>query len=365
MIIERIESTHFRNSSKNSLQLSENLNIFFGKNGSGKSSVIESIYLLGFGRSFRTNKLGSCIQHEKSSFSLFATAKPTVKPDSLEHLKVGLSRSRNREFICQINGERGKKLSELVSLFPIQLFTPQSTDLIIGSPKDRRRFLDWGVFHVEHNYRQCIRSFKLVLRQRNALLKNKHLDTQQVAIWDEKFCELSDSLSLMRKQYIDTFKPIFNEIQVKFLSEFRVELEYNKGWKDNESLLKSIQSRFGQDRQIGLTSVGPHKADIKFKIAGRDASEVLSRGQLRMVVAALLLAQTKAFNAITGSSSIFLLDDLGAELDESRRELFLDELVKTNAQVLVTAIDQEQLKFASKYDNKKMFHVEHGSVKEE
>ncbi len=365
MIIERIDTTNFRNSPKNSLELSANLNIFLGKNGSGKSSVIESVYLLGFGRSFRTNKLSSCIQHDANSFSLFAIAKPTTSSSSFEYFKVGLSRTRNKEFLCQINGERGKRLTELVSLFPVQLFTPQSTDLILGSPKDRRRFLDWGVFHVEHSYSRLIRNFKTVLKQRNALLKNRNLDLKQVSIWDQKFCDLSSDLSVMRQKYIEEFKPIFSEIQAKFLSEFQVELEYNKGWKESESLVNAMQVRFSNDRHMGITSVGPHKADIKFKIAGRDASEVLSRGQLRMIVAALLLAQTKAFNAKTGSASIFLLDDLGAELDESRRELFLDELVKTNAQVLVTAIDKEQLKFTNKYDNKKMFHVEHGSVKEE
>ncbi len=142
-------------------------------------------------------------------------------------------------------------------------------------------------------------------------------------------------------------------------------MEYNQEWNKEKSFAEALIDRQAYDSLTGSTSVGPHKADLKFRINGVDASEVLSRGQLRMTVAALQLAQSEAFSAKTGNNVIFLLDDLGAELDERKRELFLDRLAREKAQVVVTAIDKDQLKFTEKYQNKKMFHVEHGSVKEE
>ena len=363
MIISRLDLSSFRNFSQTSLSLSPKLNLFVGKNGSGKSSLIEAFYFLGFGRSFRTNKLNSVVQNDTDKFSLFAVAQE--KDSSEIDMKVGVSRSVSGDFVCQIDGNRGKRLSELVSHFPIQLFTPQSTDLIIGTPKDRRKFLDWGVFHVEHSFRMITRQYSQVLKHRNALLKNDKTNPAEFTVWDRRLIEFGMGLTEFRKCYLDTLKPVFDSVLKEFLPEFEIQIEYNQGWNREKDFETALVSKFQYDGLTGTTSVGPHKADLKFKIGRLDASEVLSRGQLRMAVAAMQLAQTMTYNSQTNNTSIFLLDDLGAELDENKRELFLDKLVSTQAQVLVTAIDFDQLKFTKKYDNKKMFHVEHGSVKEE
>ena len=362
MFIERLAASSFRNFSSLELNLNPYLNVFVGHNGSGKSSIVESFYLLGFGRSFRTNKLKSCIAERSNEFVIFAKTNASHTGSSIN---AGLAKSAYSDITCQINGDKGKRLSDLVKLFPIQLFTPQSTDLVLGSPKDRRKFLDWGVFHVEHSFETLSRNFKVALKNRNALLKKEQLNRTLLLSWNERFSELGEALSQQRELYLQHFVPIFNLIQREFLKGFNVEIEYNTGWKADLPLAKALESRRQQDLQFKVSTVGPHKADLRFKIDGKDAAEVLSRGQLRMLVAALLLAQAKAYKDKTGKETIFLLDDIGAELDEYKRELFLDELVNTGSQIVVTSIDMQQLKFINKYDNKKMFHVEHGSVKEE
>jgi DNA replication and repair protein RecF len=362
MKLDKVQITQFRNLTSVSFSPSPSLTVIVGANGSGKSSLIEALYYLGFGRSFRTNKHSAVIQNEKDNFSVFASCKDELG----EALKLGFQRNRNDSFTCSINGEHSNKLSDLVSLVPLQLFTPQSTDLIIGSPSERRRFCDWGLFHVEHDFQTLANQYTKFLKHRNALLKQQaSLTAPQNTYWEEKFAELGESLTSIRVSYIDKLTPLFKVYAEEFLPNFNVELSYYKGWEKDVSLSESLVKKREYDGKIGHTSSGPHKADLRLKVNGVNAQELLSRGQLRMAVAALQMSQTKLFNSATQRKSIFLLDDVGAELDADKREQFIDGLLKMDTQVFVTAIESSQLAFIQKYNEKKMFHVEHGSVKEE
>ncbi len=204
------------------------------------------------------------------------------------------------------------------------------------------------------------------LKHRNALLKQQAiLSAPQNQYWESQFSELGESLSATRQEYVDTLTPIFKQYAQEFLPNFDVELSYYKGWEKDVGLSESLVKKREYDGKIGHTSSGPHKADLRLKVNGVNAQELLSRGQLRMAVAALQMSQTKLFNKATQRKSIFLLDDVGAELDADKREQFIDGLLKMDTQVFVTAIESTQLAFIQKYNEKKMFHVEHGSVKEE
>ena len=364
MLLTSLALTTFRNFNSASLTPSPSLSIIVGKNGSGKSSLLESIHYLGFGRSFRTNKHQSVIQRESNAFTIFAQCENEEGDVS----KIGLTRSLSEQFQCSINGEHSNRLSDLVSLLPVQLFTPQSTDLVIGSPSERRRFCDWGLFHVEQSYAGLMKQYAKVLKNRNALLKvgvTQSNDKEQIAYWDQQLCILGERIDLLRKSYVERLIPLFNRTCEQFLPEFSVEISYYKGWEKDRSLNESLLNKMAYDLKIGHTSVGPHKADLRFKVNSVQAQELLSRGQLRMAVAALQLSQTKLFTQETQRRGIFLLDDIGAELDADKRERFIDGLIETGTQVFVTAIEQEQLEIVNKYKDKKMFHVEHGNVSEE
>lgn len=362
MKLDRVQITRFRNLSSVSFAPSPSLTVIRGVNGSGKSSLLEALYYLGFGRSFRTNKHGSVIQHEEDAFSVFSSC----KNDDGDVLKLGIQRSRNENFTCSINGQHSTKLSDLVSLVPIQLFTPQSTDLIIGSPAERRRFCDWGLFHVKHQFQLLSAQYTKFLKHRNALLKQQaNLMAPENLYWESQFAELGERLTDNREDYVQSIVPIFKEYAKEFLPNFDVDLSYYKGWEKDLSLSESLVKKRDYDGKIGHTSSGPHKADLKLKVNGVNAQELLSRGQLRMAVAALQMSQTRLLNTATQRKSIFLLDDVGAELDADKREQFIDGLLDMDTQVFVTAIESSQLAFIQKYNEKKMFHVEHGSVKEE
>ena len=362
MKLDKVQLTNFRNISSATLSPSPALTIIRGVNGSGKSSLVESIFYLGFGRSFRTSKHTSVIKTGEDEFSVFASC----RNEDNEKLNVGFQRRRNDTFTCSINGEHSNKLSDLVSLVPVQLFTPQSTDLILGSPSERRRFCDWGLFHVEHDFQTLSVQFSKFLKHRNALLKQQSdLSAPQNQYWEQCFLERAEALSAKREEYISKLAPIFEKYATTFLTEYEVSLNYYKGWEKDASLAESLVKKREYDGKIGHTTSGPHKADIKLKVNGVNAQELLSRGQLRMAVAALQMAQTELFNTLTNRKSIFLLDDVGAELDADKRELFIDGLLDMDTQVFVTAIESSQLEFIQKYNEKKMFHVEHGSVKEE
>ena len=200
MKLDNVQLSDFRNIASASFFPSPSLTLISGKNGSGKSSLIESLFYLGFGRSFRTTKHGSVIKSDAEKFSVFAKCTNDIG----EELSVGLQRSRNEQFLCSINGEHSNRLTDLVSRIPLQLFTPQSTDLIIGSPGERRRFIDWGLFHVEHNFNKVFQTYHKLLKNRNALLKQGAILTaKENAYWELQLAILGEELNSMRKSYVE------------------------------------------------------------------------------------------------------------------------------------------------------------------
>lgn len=402
MIIQKLSLLNFRNAKRYEVCPHNQLNIFIGENGSGKSSLVESLYYLGYGRSFRTSKHDSMIRHESDCFSIFCQCVSGddigVIPTSSAQLKLGVERARSGSIRISVNGEKTSKLSQLVRHIPIQLFTPQSTDLILGTPSERRRFCDWGLFHVEHEgFFKNHATYQRALKQRNAILKSiakagglKRYNAQtyssvtesdritsptasrntdswkaELKFWDQQIAQYGEVISDAREAYCGKLAAQFNINLSTFLPEFPIEISYHRGWEKSTTLAESIATKIEADLRYGFTSSGPHKADLRFTINKIPVQEVLSRGQLRMMIAALLLSQSQVYKAETSRTSIFLLDDIGAELDADKRSLFIDALVAQKTQLFITAIEVGQLEFLEKYNDKKVFHVEHGHVTEE
>ncbi|GAA0860016.1 DNA replication/repair protein RecF [Aliiglaciecola litoralis] len=365
MKLDTVQIHQFRNLANVEISPSDSLNFIFGKNGSGKSSLLEAIHYLGFGRSFRTSKHKNVIQYDAQKFSIFA-----LSSDEKGSVKLGMSRSTSDELVVSVNGNKSNRMSELVSQLPIQIFTPQSSELVLGSPSLRRRFLDWGLFHVEQSFGQSSQNYQKILKQKNALLrKSSYMPAsdypQQMAFWDKQIVKEGEMLTKQRKAYLEAILEHINSNLVHFLPEFSVEISYHRGWEKEATLEEAILKKSEKDIKNGYLSVGPHKADLRIRTNGVDVAEVLSRGQLRMLVAALQLAQIQFLKERTNKSTVFLLDDVGAELDETKRELFIDKLLEINSQLFISAIEKSQLPFINKYKNKKMFHVEHGRMREE
>jgi DNA replication and repair protein RecF len=361
MKLDKVQISHFRNINDLSLTAHESLNVFLGANGSGKSSILEALHYLGFARSFRTHKHKSVISHDQPGFTVFCSA---LIEDGIQQ-KFGISRLSNDSCIVNINGHKSSRATDLASYLPIQIFTPQSSDLLLGAPKLRRRYLDWLLFHVEQSFNLDFQVYSKCLKHLNALYKS-YQPKQGLGYWSDILCEKGESISSKRTNLLnDHLIQLINANLKEFLPEFSFEISYYRGWEKGYSLMDAVLKNRQRDQKNGFLSVGPHKADLRIKTQGVNAHEVLSRGQLRMLVAGMQLAQTQYLHAQTDKTSIFLLDDVGAELDEEKRKVFISRLNTSDTQLFVTAIDIKQLEFLENYNDKKVFHVEHGQVREE
>ena len=364
MFITNIRLENFRNFSAAELFPHQNLNIIYGENGAGKSSILEALHVLGFGRSFRTTKPDSIIKDTErftAGFCKFAN-------DELQS-QLGFMRSKQDGNSFSIDGQKTKKISDIARLLPVQIFTPQSSDLILGAPAGRRRYVDWLLFHVEHKFQYINGRYQNSLLQRNALLKQ--FDFKQTTeftkqdMWRGQIAELGETITEHRQRYILRLNDEISALYKQFYPELSIVLRYNKGWEKDVSLKESLTSKIERDLFKGSTSSGPHKADIHFLVDGKHASEFMSRGQLRLLVSILLLAEVRLLAELIGKHSIFLIDDIAAELDENTREKFISIVLEQNTQVFVTAIEKQQLSFTQNYNNKKVFHVKQNHVIEE
>jgi DNA replication and repair protein RecF len=361
MKLDKVQISHFRNIDDLTLTAHKSLNVFLGENGSGKSSILEALHYLGFARSFRTQKHKNVISYLKSSFTVFCS---TISENE-QHQKFGISRHINDSCTVNINGQKSKRATDLASYLPIQIFTPQSSELLLGAPKLRRRYLDWLLFHVEQSFNFDYQVYNKSLKHLNALYKSNQAD-QSLSYWNNILCEKGEAISSIRTSLLDEHLIQLINVNLKeFLPEFSFEISYYRGWEKGINLYDAILKNRPRDQKNGYLSVGPHKADLRIKTHGINAHEILSRGQLRMLVAGMQLAQTQYLHSQTSKSSIFLLDDVGAELDEEKRKVFISRLNTAETQLFVTAIDIKQLDFLKNYNDKKVFHVEHGQVREE
>ncbi|WP_416306763.1 DNA replication/repair protein RecF [Neptunicella sp. SCSIO 80796] len=364
MKLDKVQIQHFRNLSNVSLQPSANLNVFVGKNGSGKTSFLEALYYLSYGRSFRTSKYQSLISAQHQQFVLFSSLNEGNSESDL--CKIGMMRNRHGDIDIKINGDKQSRISTLGLKMPTQIFTPQSSDLLIGSPGLRRSYMDWGLFHVEQFFLNDITLFNRVLKQRNAMLKGNY-DRQQNLYWTDQLLHYGETVSSHRQKYVEIIKPYIDEQIKQFLPEFSIEIAYHRGWEKGLDLAQALAKHNDKDKLYGHSTIGPHKADLRLKVDSRAVQEVLSRGQLRVLTAAMQIAQSKLLFDKRKLNCIHLLDDLAAELDIDKRTLFIRQLLETKAQIFVTATEKQQVAFLDSNisNNIKMFHVEHGQVNEE
>lgn len=364
MYITKIRLQNFRNFAVADFSPHKNLNIIYGNNGAGKSSLLEAVHVLGFGRSFRTSKPDTFINdlHKRASgFCEFQNGEGVSK--------LGFSRSKQEGNLFSLDGEKTKKIADIARLLPVQIFTPQSSDLILGPPLGRRRYLDWLLFHVEHKFQLINGRYNNCLSQRNALLKQfdytQSNEFKKQDVWLDQLAELGESISALRESYINRLNSEISALYSKFSPELNVVLRYTTGWDKNNSLKDSMSNKLERDLFKGSTSNGPHKADLQFMVDDKNAAEYMSRGQLRLLVSLLLLAEVKVLKELTGKQSVFLVDDISAELDEATREKFITTVLEQDTQVFVTAIEKQQMSFVQTYNNKKVFHVKHNHVIEE
>ncbi|MBN3200379.1 DNA replication/repair protein RecF [Pectobacterium brasiliense] len=355
MALTRLLIKDFRNIEAADLALVPGFNFLVGANGSGKTSVLEAIYTLGHGRAFRSIQAGRVIRHDQPEFILHGRIDGTETERS-----VGLSKNRQGDSKVRIDGSDGHKVAELAQLLPIQLITPEGFTLLNGGPKFRRAFLDWGCFHNEPGFFAAWSNMKRLLRQRNAALRQvSHYG--QLRAWDQELVPLAERISEWRAQYSAAIANDIATTCTQFLPEFSLSFSFQRGWDKESEYAELLERQFERDRMLGYTALGPHKADFRIRASGVAVEDMLSRGQLKLLMCALRLAQGEFLTRQNGLRCLYLIDDFASELDSTRRRLLAERLKATHAQVFVSAVSAEQIEDMVG-EKGKMFRVEQGKI---
>jgi DNA replication and repair protein RecF len=329
------------------------LNCFIGDNGAGKTTILEALSVLSKGRSFRSGQIASLIGPAANNFQVVCK----ITNQAGDAHQLGMERNSD-SWVARHNGEDVSQLSELTQLLPYVLLEPNSHTLVSGPPDTRRKYLDWGVFHVEHAYLMLWRRYNRVLKQRNAALRQT--DRMVVESLDEQFIQLGEKLHIARDQHAASLNRILDK-QFSLFSENLegVQLNYRKGWS-GESLEQAIQVSYMRDLERGATGPGPHKADLLLTLNGSPAKERLSRGEQKAMTAAMIIAQAEMISE-SGETPVLMLDDISSELDEIHLGHVLREGLKLGAQILLTGTVLAPA-IKSCEASYKVFHVKQGSV---
>jgi DNA replication and repair protein RecF len=337
------------------LELHPRLNLITGHNGSGKTSLLEAIYLLGRGRSFRTRHTERLITHGEAKLLVFGrlSGAPTLG-NTLGHA-IGVSYDRKDGIEARIDGNAVVSLAQLSAAFPVQVIDPGIHRLVEEGPLYRRRWLDWAVFHVEPNFVRHWQDYSRSLRQRNAALRSDADPT----LWDGELVRLGELLTASRHGLVEAMQPYWDRAVIE-LNAVPATLGFFAGWNREQSLGASLALHLERDRERGSTAQGPHRFDVALKLDGHPALDVVSRGQQKLLGAAMALAMTRYVSEATGDAPTLLLDDPAAELDRAHTESLLGAVAKLGGQLVVTALRSEDTPLGVP---DRVFHVEQGGVK--
>lgn len=360
MGISRIDITDFRNLTSVKIEpLAHGFNFIYGHNGSGKTSLLEAIYYLSLGRSFRSSVQNRIICNSADKFSLFAHV---LAAQTNQTIPIGIERHQGGDAKIRISGKDVRSNAELANLTPVQLINSTCFNLL-DAPIFRRKYLDWGAFYQSNDFFRLWRQYERALKQRNAALRGQ-LPRRELDIWTQELIENATQLNQIRSEYVQNLLPVFGKMIDEILQIKNLEIGFLPGWNESKKYQEILVESIDKDRQLGYTQYGPHRADFKINVNRTPAKDILSRGQQKLFVCAMLLAQGTLLHNYTNKRPIYLIDDLPAELDIISRSNLMSLLAKQEAQIFVTAVERETLDGLINSNAMKMFHVEHGDIKE-
>ena len=360
MRVTRLEFRDLRRFDSGSLVPAEGLNLLTGANGSGKTSVLEALHLMAYGRSFRGRVRDGLVRSGEAALEVFVEwqeAGGRTRRAGLRHTGQGWE--------GRLDGAALGQLGDLCAALAVVSFEPGSHALVMGPADSRRRFMDWGLFHVEPEFLPLWRRHARALKQRNSLLKNRVRDAQLDA-WEAELAATGTALTLFRERYLGQLQVFLGAASSALLPEGgEAVLRFVPGWRREElSLADALLLSRDRDLATGFTSVGPHRADWRIDHARIPGREALSRGQAKLTALSALLAQAEHQAQARGDWPVIALDDLASELDRPHQQLVLRRLRDDGAQVLVTGTEAPH-GLAELGLTPMMFHVEHGRLQAE
>ena len=351
MTLARLDIEAFRCLEKVRLELDPRYNLFVGPNASGKTSFLEAGFFLGRGRSFRTRRLDRLVRTQQERFQVVGW----VRREGLETV-LGVGGDRKSSEI-RIGGSPAASAASLSAHFAPQIIDPEIHKLLEEGPHRRRRFLDWGVFHVEPQLLEVWHRYHRALRQRNAALKPT-TDPMTSSAWDIELISAGERLDALRRRYLERLAPTLSDFGQRLLG-LPVSLSYQSGWLADIDLAEALSRSADRDRRYGLTHMGPHRADISVRVSGQLAKERVSRGQQKLLAAALTLAQLAVQEEEAPGRGALLLDDPAAELDHQSLGRLLEVVSELPVQLFVTALRADLPGLGQPGS---VFHVEQGCI---
>ncbi len=329
-MLTQVNIHHLRNLETLQLTPDPRFNFFHGPNGSGKTSVLEAIYLLGSGYSFRTRETAPLVQQGHAALTVFSK---TQSKDT-----ISIQKNLNGSTLVRLNQQVCQRSSELAQLLPCMVFYHDLFQIIDAGPTVRRSILDWGLFHVEHSYHALWKSYRTVLKQRNALLRQRETKRQYYLPWDQQLVDLAYAIDDLRQNYFQKWAKSFQTFLPQ-LTDISCQIRYDKGWDRKEtgkSLQTILDEQFEQDLQRQYTYAGPQHADVIFDAALLKARQHLSRGQQKIILIALKLAQAQLLT----KPCVYLMDDITIELDQPHIDRLFASLRQLPGQFFLTSVQR-------------------------
>ena len=337
MPIDSLYLEKFRLFASKKIELSPERSLIVGKNGSGKTSVLEAVEILFSGKSFRSSNTLDCIKHSDSFFKIAALGKSNEIDLRLETSKSSEGRISTKR---SLGGKRIKSSEAPL----IQAVLGKHLRMVEGEPELRRDFVNRLMFHVKPETSTLNNTYNKALQQRNRSLRKK-LPIEQLNNWTEQVLELGMKLS---KEQYDFFK-VLKEVSIDYILneteenniEFlkNVNLHFISGWDTSKTMRKCFQDSLPKDMALGYTTQGPHRQDFVFSVDKKKAAANLSRGQVKLLIILVFLSSYDVINRFSKRESLLLIDDIGSEVDEDNLKILFNIISKDKNQVILTAID--------------------------
>lgn len=358
MRITRLDAAGLRRFERISVAPGPSLNLFTGRNGAGKTSLLEAIHLMAYGRSFRGRVRDGLVQEGAAAAEVFVE----WEEQGGRIRRAGLRHS-GQAWEGRLDGAVVTQLGELCAALAVVTFEPGSHDLVTGAAENRRRLLDWALFHVEPDFLRLWRRYARALKQRNALLK-AGARPDELDGWEQELADSGETMTRSRETYLQRWHARFRAEAAELVPTIGADrMELQPGWRREElSLADALLLARPRDLAAGFTSVGPHRADLRIGYSGLPGREALSRGQAKLTALALLLSQARLHAELAGDWPVIALDDLASELDRDHQKRVVEDLVATGAQVFVTGTDVPPA-LADHADQLRHFHVEAGQLR--
>ncbi len=355
MRLTSVDVTSVRNLSRISIEPGPGLNFFYGQNGAGKTSLLEAISILSSGRSFRPGRIGSIVQDSEEKLTVSAEALNDITRSTT---RLGISRGKDK-VEARIDGQAISRISDLAKALPCVSISTRNHELVEGGPSERRSFLDWILFHVDHRYLAASRRYRDALQQRNAALRDHSNDLALIQTWDDELAVTGELISQSRSEVIRQFISRFSELKDALPSNIIPDFQYNKGWPEDITLKQQLEKNINYCRRMNVTTAGPHRADLKIKVGRQEARYVNSRGQQKLLAILMRLVQMDLYSKHHNHPPVLLFDDLPSELDSKARKFVFEFLSASNVQVFLTGVDDISKEIQSVNI---LFHVKQGEI---